>query len=360
MPASRVGHRPAIGRRRNPPPQTAASEALNVTRSWWRQSGLSDPDDKRVKRVVCNSKLVLREQASLSSKRLGEAARGSEVLVVDDEIVVDEEAGCVVVRCKIAQDSTPRGVALHPLGWVTAAKEGDLKLSPVSERRVTSGGSPAADLPRAEEASASAFASPTGHEGSEQQRIGHVELPWSLKLRTQLEKVHVDPSFSRLTLPLSPPSGGDSMASRIARRRQELARERHEKRSTPRKVEGPSTPEPSPDTPPDTPPGTSSGASGKKRPSKDETKFEWLSSAELAALAEAKRKTAKDKEQNARAMHDTVEAQLGRLLLEKKIKLDELMKEWDRNHDVSARPLANARGLLPPGRLPAAVWFEGL
>ena len=326
-PHSRAGKRQAIGRGLNTPPQTAAGEALDVTRSWWRQGSSSDADEKRVKRVVCNAKLVLREKASLESKRLGETARGSEVLVIDDEIVVDEAAGCMVVRCKIAQDSTPRGVLVHTLGWVTAAKEGELKLSPVLDRHVR--GSSRAAMEQADGESGHSATDQSSESTSDSGRKPHRALPWSLKLGAQLENARDDPSFSRLSQPLSPPSGGaDSMASRIAKRRQDLARERQEKRMTPRKVD-----EQEGGSQSGTPPGTRPGASsqGEVDPG---PKFEWLSSSELTAIAAEKRKVAVEKEQTARAKHDTVEAQLGRLLHDKKIKLDELMKAWDRNHDV--------------------------
>ena len=42
--------------------------------------------------------------------------------------VVDEDLVDGVIRCHVGKDSSPRGVAVHNLGWVTAAKDGELKV----------------------------------------------------------------------------------------------------------------------------------------------------------------------------------------------------------------------------------------
>ena len=313
-----------------------------MTRSWWRagpRGGEAARQDLGVKRVVVGAKLVLREQSSLESRRLGDVARGAVVLVVDEDLVDG------VVRCKIGSDSTPRGVAVHNMGWVTAAREGELKLSPVPADRNFGA------LSSTDPSSPSLVAGATGATGATDKGGGtggadtKPALPWSLRLQQKLEEqAQLDPSFSRLSSPLSPTGdmGTESMASRIARRRQDLAKERHDKKRSK------ATPRTAPSAAPaagsfagagssiDAEAGAGDGTTtGKRRDSKDkkEEKFEMASSAELDAISAAQLAEATARETSAQARHDTVEAQLGRLLHQKKIKLEDLMLEWDRNKD---------------------------
>ena len=57
-------------------------------------------------------------------------------------------------------------------------------------------------------------------------------------------------------------------------------------------------------------------------------KFLWSSAASLTEMANAQAKKADEAEASAHATFDTVQAKLGRLLNERKLNLEELMKEW--------------------------------
>ena len=65
----------------------------------------------------------------MKSVKIGNVYAGTSVLVLEERAVED------VVRARIAVDSTPRGVAVHSLGWVTALKDGESKLTPMVEPR---------------------------------------------------------------------------------------------------------------------------------------------------------------------------------------------------------------------------------
>ena len=109
--------------------------------------GGSSIEFKRIPRATVMSKLVLRSGASMRSQRLRDITAGASVLIVDS---VESPSCRGVVRAKIAVESSPRGVAVLPLGWVTAHKEGDhdpQKLEVVPEGRHDL--SPRARSPRA-------------------------------------------------------------------------------------------------------------------------------------------------------------------------------------------------------------------
>ena len=203
-----------------------------------------------------------------------------------------------VIRCHVGKDSSPRGVAVHSLGWVTAAKDGELKLTPIKSDDGKRSGSPTGG----------------GEAEGENSANDPASLPWSLRLRSKLEAAQIDPSFSRLNAPPSSMrSGGDSMASRIANMRLEKNRRKCG-------AEGPQTDEaPAPAPAPSKP--------------VEEAKFVWTNSDDLNQMVESSEADTNEQELNAFRKYDTVEAKLGRLLNEKRIKLEDLMQEWDRNHD---------------------------
>ena len=91
----------------------------------------SQPPPKLIPRATVMSKLVLRSGPSVKSQRLRDITAGASVLVVDTV----ESPSSRTVRAKIAVGSSPRGVCVLPLGWVTAHKEGDQKLELVAEER---------------------------------------------------------------------------------------------------------------------------------------------------------------------------------------------------------------------------------
>lgn len=243
---------------------------------------------------------VVRKSASLDSERLGDVTRGKVLLVVDEDLVDG------VIRCHLGKDSSPRGVAVHNVGWVTAAKDGELKLTPI------------------EEASPKRVASPEPEEADESkpkdaESEATIQMPWSLRLRSKLEAANIDPSFTRLNMPSTPlGEGQESMASRIANMRLEKQR-RHTRATAAAPAPAPSEAE--------------AEVAEAKKEAPVEAKFVWATSAELnKQLSQLELKT-DEMEKNAHAKFDTVEAQLGRLLNERKIKLEDLMKEWDRNRD---------------------------
>ena len=201
-----------------------------------------------VKRVKAARQLVLREAASLESKKITELRRG-EVLVVVEEAVTEEGEH----RARVARDSSPRGLAVHPIGWVTSFKDGEQKLIGLDDE----------ELP-----------------------------PSSAPVRSREE----------------------SMASRIAKRRQQTARERLRSHGLEPAADG----EPTGGTP----------ASSPERKASPSVPF--VGSAQLLA-------TAAQHEAEAEALAgtsvDTLATRVGRLLHARKIKVAELVKEWDRNGD---------------------------
>ena len=58
---------------------------------------------------------------SLDSKQVKDIPEGSALLVLMEQR--DKNTG--VVRAKVGLDSSPRGVAVTPVGWVTAEKDGE-------------------------------------------------------------------------------------------------------------------------------------------------------------------------------------------------------------------------------------------
>ena len=86
-----------------------------------------------LRRVRTTHKLVLRKGPQLGSLRLGDLMRGRDDLVVLDE-KLDAHGN---LRARVGKDSTPRGVAVYPIGWVTAVKDGVEKIETVLERANT-------------------------------------------------------------------------------------------------------------------------------------------------------------------------------------------------------------------------------
>ena len=120
------------------------------------------------------------------------------------------------------------------------------------------------------------------------------------------------------------------MASRIAKRRQELARDRHDKRSA-QHADAPAAEE----TVSNTGAGPSDATeSDTKESQAPKVRFELSTSESLLIKADEEEALAQEEEANARATFDTIDAKLGRLLSEKNIKLETtIMKDWDRNND---------------------------
>lgn len=240
---------------------------------WW-DSGVISPSESpskalvsvlappNIRRVEARVQLVLRAEADLNSKRKGELPRG-QCLVLLDEIT--DPSG--VVRARVAKESSPRGVRVLPLGWVTAVKDGEQKLMPVEDgigSASTRGGSPSTR-----------------------------RLPGSPSTRT----------------------GDDtSMAARIAMRRRQNANDREEQR----KLQAASTTEA-------TPPPESAPTSASEEPS---FHFVWMESSALRAQLDGLNATIAFESGVAPT---TLDGKIGKYLFDKKVSLDGLIAEWDRN-----------------------------
>lgn len=110
-------------------PPTAADHALEARHEAKHEAKISDA----AYRAVLTKKLVLRTGLSLSSAKIGDLPAGKEIIIINRQQTEDG-----VERVRVGQDSSPRGIAVHNLGWVTALKDGERKLTTVLER----GGSP--------------------------------------------------------------------------------------------------------------------------------------------------------------------------------------------------------------------------
>jgi hypothetical protein len=88
------------------------------------------PPVENVRRARATKKLVVRESVSLSSKKVTDVPIGKTLVILEERV---QEDG--VVRARIGLDSSPRGLALIKVGWVTAEKDGELKLAALISNR---------------------------------------------------------------------------------------------------------------------------------------------------------------------------------------------------------------------------------
>ena len=112
-----------------------------------------------IKRVRASARLVLREKIGLDSRKLTDIPEGSGLLVLNE---TEHEDG--VIRARIGKDSSPRGVCVHPLGWVTSVRDGEMKLAPADGSTIIStrhdGGSMASRIAQRRKESARERAAP--------------------------------------------------------------------------------------------------------------------------------------------------------------------------------------------------------
>ena len=211
------------------------------------------------------AKLVLREGHTLDSRKLGNVYPGTKKLLVLDEVTAADGS----VRAHIGKDSSPRGLIIDKLGWVTAYKEGEWILTPPGE-------SAAPDRTTA--------------------------------MRDDV--VH------------------DSLASRIAARRQLRVNERKGRMTTPRTPKSAEVEAPTSTAVTDLAAATAASASPLAPPP---LKLEvFHGSARLLELAQEQNEAANQVEAQT---FDTIESTLGQLLLRKNVKVEHLVSEWDRNRD---------------------------
>ena len=234
--------------------------------------------------AIALKKLVIRASTSLDSAKLGSVKSGTRLTVLAMETL----QGCCK-RAKVGMDTTPRGVAVNAIGWVTAEKDGEVKLKLAKE---------GAGLPKSATIAA-------------------------LKLSTPVTPAGLDPSFSRLDEGVAESwradgGGGEtqSMAARIAERRRS-------RRMTVADVHAQCNEQaPAPAAGSNEKPAVANAKAAARRPLQTSTSLQqWAEAKDAEADADEK------------MTFDSVSSRIGFLLNHKGIKIEDLMKEWDRNND---------------------------
>ena len=87
-------------------------------------------------RAICLDKLVIRKGHELESDRVGNLLEGTPVLVLEEQTLRDG-----TVRSRVGKESSPRGVVVDTIGWITSVKEGKGKLRPLTDADQTAIGS---------------------------------------------------------------------------------------------------------------------------------------------------------------------------------------------------------------------------
>ena len=244
--------------------------------------------DSRLNRMISTTKLVVRSGKSLTSERIGDLLSGVEVLILDQTLL---KSG--VTRARVGVDSSPRGVCVNPMGWVTAEKDGEIKLAPLGS-----------DILEALQ--------PEAHGGPAQ--------------RLRVSKNALDPSFTRL-------EDNPASAARMARKRIESIDRRTVKAATPRSVQqGEVASKAETAEGLEEPASTASRMPAAPKPRKTPPPSTWQSVQGLKAKMDAVLQAADAADAKGKSF-DTLEAKLGRLLVQKGVKVEELIVEWDRNND---------------------------
>lgn len=228
-----------------PPPCAASYKMVAAATS---REALSPP---QIRRALTGTKLVLRKGKSIESDKVRDLPAGSPIMILEEMLLDDG-----VVRARIGVDSSPRGVAVHTVGWVTAVRDGESKLLGMDG------------------------SSPTGSSRS---------------------------------------PTGDSMAARIAARRRRSADSR--RRSATSRADFAASP---PEQP------AASEEAGKEVKVEKKKERPFMTEAELLKMALDYR--AKADGQGGQDV-STMSSKLGHILMRKNIKVNDLIKEWDRNND---------------------------
>ena len=227
----------------------------------------------RIWRARANTKLVLRAAAELDSPKKGNIMAGRVLLFIDEKVIDTGD-----VRVRVGVDSSPRGVAIKPLGWVTAIKDGDNKLTPIN-------------------APGSSGTGTTHSTGSEPPPPGsNDEGPNSLASR--IAKRRQSRRDSRVVTPHSQTSVSSATANQI------------EQSGEAQCVDG-----------------------SKATQSEDKTTKKKPALLSVSQLEEHEQEQLEHIQQLEAEDHNTLEAKLGRLLMEQNLRVDELVRQWDRNQD---------------------------
>lgn len=88
----------------------------------------SPRSESKIPRAISLDKLVIRKGANLDSLRLGSLLPGRGVLILEENVMPDGSK-----RTRVGKESSPRGFAVEPLGWVTSIKDGEAKLAPLAD-----------------------------------------------------------------------------------------------------------------------------------------------------------------------------------------------------------------------------------
>ena len=277
----------------------ATAAAARLTSPIWQRDAI--PTGSEFYHAIAVKKLVLRVGPSLSSPKVGNVKPGTKLTALGREVVDG------VLRIKVGVDTSPRGVCCSAQGWVTAEKDGEVKL------RISREG---AGMPSTATSTA-------------------------LYLRNAKSEDVVDPSFLRLGHADGSRNVSESMATRIAKRRQTW-------RTSGSSGSGGGG-------------SGSGGGGGSGGTSANVTETETLQgnvgdetegadeevgkgngaeaklSKVLLESSQALRERAAEKTAEADSQSemtfDTITTQIGKLLVRSGKRVEELMVEWDRNKD---------------------------
>lgn len=242
-------------------------------------------------------KLVLRNSAELESMKMGDIAAGTRLIILEERIVDG------VVRARVGRDSTPRGLAVISLGWVTAMKDGDTKLDPT----LNADGSPSTWQfetfePSSQGGEESQHAWTDTSPGTKDAHSSRLGKGSSRKRTKSSRRGGTPPGSNRKPAPERSKSGTVVLAAELD-----------------------ATVAKGSDSATEAAAGESFSTAKKTAP---EAMFQ-----SSKGLLEIERKLLADSDVEEAKCFDTVASKLGRLLMEKAIKVEGLMNEWDRNHD---------------------------
>lgn len=256
-----------------------------------------------VPRCEAAKKLVLRASAELESDRIGDIPAGRHLIVLEEAEVEG------TVRVRVGNDSTPRGVIVHSLGWVTAVKDGEWKVAPSNNK---DGSTPSWSLCGVA-ASSATIASAQRAEDSSATR----KRPTKGKRKAKTSR--------------------DANRAFMARSQSEMELTGEGERAAAYIVQRPNYPSESYSLLLSVSPGASASSDfahspGELSPGERSKKRPLLSCEALEKVVESMQSDATNLETK---NYETMGSRLGWILLTNNIKVEVLMVEWDRNRDGS-------------------------